>query len=330
MNTRDIVRKAWQVTQVHLKKLIWYGAVPAFFSILVTSGYIAYQYSAFRNSVFLGASSSSLLEDLGFAWNWMVSHGALTTIGIILAILVLLAYILLPPIFKGTLIRALMNIRYYKPISGSAEVGVRKFFPMFEFGLITGAFSIVTLFSESSFILRWWGQNIFFLVLPILLFIGMIGLIASFLFTYTEYFIILEDHRLIQAIKESVVLVISNLRKTILIFILMVLISARIILNAILVLFIPMLVIGLTSYFSTIFLSTVGIVIMGILSFIILLIASYLMGLFSVFATAVWVFTFAALVDKKVPEMKDVDLGGGNLNVEKTIPPNPTPVQQVA
>lgn len=317
MNTRDIVRKAWQVTQVHLKKLIFYGALPAFFSILVTSAYIAYQYNAFKHSVYLEGTGTSLLTDLGGVFSWVTSNPTITAIMVVVGVFVLIGYVLLPPIFRGTLIRALMNIREYKPTKGAVEVGVRRFFPMFEFAIVTGSFSIVTLFSEASFILRWWGENVLFIALPILLFIATVGLVASFLFTYSEYFIVLENHRLIQSMKESAILVISNLRKTILVLILMLLIGARIILNVILVLFIPMGIAVLTSYFATVFLSTAGIVIMSIVSFGILLVAAYLMGLFNVFTTAVWVFTFAVLLDKEVPAMSEIDLGQEEKSSEK-------------
>lgn len=317
MNVRDIVRKAWQVTQVHLKKLIWYGAVPAFFSTVVSSTYIAYQYNAFRHSVLFTGGDQKFITDLGAAWGLITSHPKFTVVLAILGILILIGYVLVPPIFRGTLIQALMRIKNYEPISGSVEVGVRRFFPMFEFAIITGSFSIVTLFSESSFILRWWGESMFFLALPVLLFIAMVGLVASFLFTYTEYFIVLEDMRLIESIKESVIMVISNLRKTILVFILMLLIGARIVLQAILVLFIPMGIIVATSYFATIFLTTMGLILIGLFSLVVILVASYLMGLFNVFATAVWVFTFAVLNDKSYhTKIKDTDIGGGGNRIK--------------
>jgi hypothetical protein len=310
MNVRDIVRKAWQVTQVHLKKLIWYGAVPAFFSTLVSSTYLAYQYNAFKNAAALaGHEGVGLVKDINIAWDIISAHPKLTVVFVILGILVILGYILIPPIFRGTLIHALMKIKNYESIEGSMEVGVRRFFPMFEFALVSGVFSIITIFTESSFILRWWGESVFFILLPVLLFITAIGLIASFLFTYAEYFIVLQDHRLIKSIGESVILVISNMRKTILIFILMLLIGARIILNVLLILFIPMGVVLITGYLATTYLQTVGIVILSIFALAVLLVTSYLMGLFNVFATAVWVFTYSVLVEKSQPEIKDVDLG---------------------
>jgi len=318
MNVRDIVRKAWQVTQVHLKKLIWYGAVPAFFSTLVSSTYLAYQYNAFKQSaLFAEQEGVGLFKDIRFVWSIVSVHPKLTVFLVILGILIFIGYVLIPPIFRGTLIHALYRIKNYEPIMGSVEIGVRRFFPMFEFAIITGSFSIITVFTEASFILRWWGESVFFITLPVLLFIAAVGLIATFLFTYSEYFIILEDRRLIESIKESVILVISNLRKTILIFILMLLIGARIILNVILILFIPMGVIILTSWLATTFLHAIGFIIVGLFALAVLVVASYLMGLFNVFSTAVWVFTFAVLVDKQNIPIKDVDLGGGHIKTEE-------------
>jgi hypothetical protein len=300
MNVRDVVRKSWQVTQVHLKKLIWYGSVPAFFSTVVSSVYLTYQFFAFKNSaLFTGDTHPKLLEEIDMVWGIVSAYPKATIVLIVLAAIIFAGYTLTPPIFRGTLIHALMKIKNYEPITGSFEVGLRKFFPLFEFGLIVGSFSIITLFTESSFILRWWGVNIFFIALPILLFVATVGLIASYLFTYSEYFIVLEGMGIIQSIKESGILVISNLRKTFLVFLLMLLIGVRIILNVVLILLIPMGIVFLGAYFAAIFSQTIGLVVIGVISLGILLVASYLMGLFNVFSTAVWVFTYAELTHKE-------------------------------
>ena len=108
---------------------------------------------------------------------------------------------------------------------------------------------------------------------------------------------------------ESVILVVSNLRKTFLVFMLMLLIGLRIILNVVLVLLVPMIAVILASYFSHILLSAIGLTIIGILGIIMLLVSSYLMGLFEIFAIAVWVITFDLLVNKKYEKVKDIDLG---------------------
>lgn len=308
MNIKDIVRKAWQATQIHLKKLIWLGAIPAFFGTVVSSVYMGYQLKILRDSALSGpVESIDFLDDVSRIIGLVIEHPGLATTFIIISIFILAGNFLLPPIFRGTLIHSLMRVREYKPMSGSLEIGIRRFFPMFEFSLLTGSFSIITVFSQSIFILRWWGQNVFFISLPILLFVALVGLIASFLFTYSEYYIVLQNKRLIESISESSVLVLANFKKTVLIFILMILIAARAILNVILILLIPLIVVLLTGYFAASLVSTLGIVILASVSLSILALSSYLLGFFNVFATAVWVFSFCELVKKNTVKPVPID-----------------------
>lgn len=297
MDVRDIVRKAWQMTQVHLKKLIWYGFIPSFFGVIVSSVYLSYQYSALRRSASL-TSGEEFFDIFKQTWGLVSEHIALSILLLVVALLILLGHFILTPIFKATMIQALMKIRNYESIDGSVEVGVRNFFPIFEFAVLTGSFSINTLFTESFFIYRWWGEGVLFAALPVLLFVAMAGLIINFLFTYSEYYIVLEGKGIMKSLMESSVLVIANLKKTILVFVLMLLIGARIILNVLLVLLIPMLVVFLTTYLATVFLSTFGLVMIGIFILAVLIVSSYLLGLFQVFSTAVWVLTFAELTGK--------------------------------
>lgn len=326
MSVRDIVRKSWQITQVHLKKLIWYGFTPAFFGVIVSSTYLAYQYNAFKHSVlFADNLEPGMLGTARTIWGLLASNPTISVVLIILGILVFLGYVLTTPIFRGVLIHAFMQIKKYESIEGSVEVGVRHFFPMFEFAILTGAFSITTIFTESSFILRWWGESIFFVTLPILLFIAMAGLIITFLFTYSEYYIILENKKLTKSLMESAILVIANLRKTFLILVLMLLISARVILNVVLVLLIPMLVVGITSYLATVFLSVLGLILIGIFGLAILIVSSYLLGLFHIFAIGVWVLTFAQLTER--PEEFTEPAIAPKSHPPKEVPPVPVTVK---
>jgi hypothetical protein len=326
MRSRDIVRKAWQITQVHLKKLIWYGAVPAFFGVIVSSVYLAYQYNAFKTSpVLSGATEHDVLGTAKTLWGVVSSHATLSIVLLVVSIFFFVGYVIIPPMFRGALINAVMRIKNYEPIEGSMEAGVRHFFPMFEFALLVGAFSITTLFTESSFILRWWGENVFFIALPILLFIAMVGFIISFLFTYAEYYIILEDKGLLKSIMDSAILVISNLRKTFLIFVLIILISARIIVNVVLILIIPMLVVIFGSYFSSLFWGVIGFILIGIIGLAILCVSSYLFGLFHVFTTSVWVLTFSYLARKGHPEIRDEDLGKDSFKKTDKLPESKEP-----
>ena len=124
---------------------------------------------------------------------------------------------------------------------------------------------------------------------------------------------------------DSTILVISNLRKTFLIFVLILLISARIILNVIFILIIPMLVVILGSYFSSVFWNVIGLILIGILGLGILCVSSYLLALFHVFTTAVCVLTFSFLADKEIPTFEDEDLGKDMFKAPLNPQPAPAP-----
>lgn len=301
MSTRETVRHAWQLTQAHLRRLIWYAGLPSFFVMVVSSAYLAYQYNAFRHSTLFSEEVYSVLDSVKDVWGVVSNYPTLAIFGLLLAVIFLAGYFISPPMFRGMLIHALDKIRQNQSLKGSVEVGMRRFFPMFEYGLLTGIFGITTLFAESSLILRWWGVKPFLMALPFLLFIAIVGFVVSFLFTYAEYYIILEDKKVIQAIMDSITLVLSNLRQTFLVLILMILIGARIIVNAILVLLIPMGIIALASLFPSFFLTPLGLTLMAIFAFVILIVSAYLLGLFSIFATAVWVLTFGELRKESGP-----------------------------
>ncbi|MCH7685404.1 MAG: hypothetical protein IH899_01765, partial [Planctomycetes bacterium] len=87
---------------VHLKKLSWYGAVPAFFTSLVSSAYIAYQYNAFRQSaLFSDAANFGLVDDLRNVWGVVTTYPKLTVFIVALGLIVLACYVLLPPVFRA-------------------------------------------------------------------------------------------------------------------------------------------------------------------------------------------------------------------------------------
>lgn len=323
MDSRNIVRKAWQITQVYLKKLIWYGSIPAFFNILVSSTYLTYQFNAFRHSaLFNPEEDQNILGTANTVWEVVREHPKLSVSLIIIAAIIFACYSLLPPIFNGMLISAVTRIHDYHSFDGVAETGVRRFFPMFEFRALMGAFSITTLFTESSFILRWWGESIFYVVLPFLLFIAIVGFIMSILFTYSEFFIVLDNKGIIGSISESCVLVIANIRKTILIFILTLLIGVRAILNVILVLLIPFLIVVLTSYFATLQFALLGIILGIGVGIVLSTLAAYLLGLFHIFTTTVWVLTFKEITQKATsqPEKTEPDQKDPQAEIQPQLP----------
>lgn len=308
MNYKEIVAEAWLFTQENRKLVIWYGAVPAFFTTTVGIGYIIYQYFAFI--------SSALFEK----WNRSFAYLALTTIldflqahrGTILpllitAVIVLICYFILPVILEGGLIQMIARKRNGQdvPTRKGFFYGLQYFLPLFEYKLFIQTFSLVSILSILATSLR----NLGWAVLPTILPASILSLVAililAIFFTYTEFYIVIDEKGSFKAISQSFNLVLRNLEETLLLTILMLIIGVRIIIQILFVLLIPVVTIGVIYLLTLANLPNLGLALGAGIGLIGLLIASYLNGIIHIFAIAVWTITFLKLTEEINPHARD-------------------------
>lgn len=128
----------------------------------------------------------------------------------------------------------------------------------------------------------------------------------ALLFTYTEFYIVVDDNNVITSITKSIKLVVDNLEETVLMTVLMLIIGLRIIIQILFVLLIPAVVLGVVYLLTAANLPVVGLVVGGILGITGLIVASYLNGIIHVFAMTVWTFSFLKLTSKTKSTARDV------------------------
>ena len=304
MNRKQIIGEAWEFTQDNKKMIFWYAFVPSLISILAGIIYLLYQFYAFK--------SSAIFEN----WNRSFTYVVITQVTdilknnidsivplIVTVVIIALLYFFVPSICQGAIIQLIARKR--NKIDVKTKDGIRyglfSFLPMFEYATMVKTFSVISLLGNASFVLRNLGWDLFFMLLPIMILFLVAGLIMSVLFTYSEFFIVIDNKKVIEAITKSCILVVKHLEDTILISILMIIISVRIVLQILFVLLIPALLIALVYAFSLISLEGVGIVLGLIAGVILLYIASYLTATVHVFASTVWTLTFLELTS--TPEL---------------------------
>jgi hypothetical protein len=163
-------------------------------------------------------------------------------------------------------------------------------------------FSVYGVFSVVCFVLRNLGTSLFFLLSPIFVIFFLIGLFTTLFFVYAEFYIIIDDEDIFQSMKKSVSLVMNNVKHTFLITILMVIIGIRIVLQIVLLLFVPALVALATGYLGTLLHPAVGLSV-GI---VVLLLAAYLTGIIEIFSYHVWTHTFLELSKEKEISARDL------------------------
>lgn len=300
MNYKALVAEAWDFTQEHKKLALYYGAIPAFFTTGVGVGYIIYQYYSFLSSqLFQNWEHKFITVVLEYVFNFLLNNSYLLLPLIITSIIVLIGYFILPVICQGALIQLVARRKNGQIVNGRKGVnyGLLSFLPLFEYRLLIQTFSVTSVFSTIAFTLRIMGWGIMTTIVPIMIFIAVLGVVLALFLTYTEFFIVIDGEKVFKSMTNSFSLVIKNLEETLLVTILMLIIGLRIIIQILFVLLIPVFVIGGVYLMTLANLPHLGIVVGALMGLIGLVVAAYLTGIIHTFTVIVWTFTFLKLTE---------------------------------
>lgn len=299
---RQTIHDAWVFTQENRKLMLWYSFLPSLLTTVVGIGYLAYQFFAFKRSPLFENAEESFLKELALLIiNFFKRYDELFIPALIAAVVVFILYALLPTLCQGALIQVIARKRkgeHVRVIDG-ISFGLLVFLPLLEYHLLIKGFSMWGIVTEAAFVVRNLGTGAIKIMLPIFGIAAVIAVILTLLFTYTEFYIVLERKKILSAIGKSCALVILNWQHTFLIMILMLIIGLRVIVNLVAVLLVPALIILSAGFLATISLDKIGIVIGAVIGFVSLLFTAYFNGILHMFANTVWTFTFMQLIEQK-------------------------------
>lgn len=303
MNYRKIIADAWHLTQNRKDLFWWFAFVPALLSSVISIIYLGYQFVAFRSSELF--ANRPLKEDymgivLDVLKNLISEQTGLAVFLIVIVAIIGLAYTMLPVFTQGALIQSIARLRAGEEVKvlDGISYGFTRFLQLFEYHLLIKTFSLVTIVTYAALILRSLGVEAFNFFIWILALFGVVSLFLGVLFTYSEFFIVIDKRGVFKSMLSSSGLVIRHWHHTLFMFILMMMISVRIIFNILIALLVPILVVAPIFLFASLTLAKIGVLIGSIIGLISLYFASYFLGIFEVFATAVWTFTFLELTSK--------------------------------
>lgn len=320
MDYRQIIADSWKYTQGNKKLIIWFGFLPAIFTTTVGIGYIAYQFFAFKNSYLFSKEEESFLFDVvSFIWEFLKEHVTLSIPVIVFAAIFAIIYFLFPTLAKASAIQMIARNKNGQEagIGVGFKYGALSFLKLFEYHLVIKTFGFFSILIEMSFVLRNLGPVLFKILLPIFLIFIFIGFILTLLFTYTDFYIVIDDEGVFASMKKSAKMVIMHWKHTFLITILMLLIGVRIIIQVVMVFLIPVLIILITGYLATVTLPVTGIIVGAIVGLILLLISAYLNGIVDIFSYTVWTHTFLTVTQEKEISAREVfkdDIQAGSDN----------------
>ncbi|MFA4814774.1 MAG: hypothetical protein WC924_04820 [Candidatus Gracilibacteria bacterium] len=300
MKYRAIIREAWVLTQENKKLIWWFAFIPALLSSLVSMVYISYQAAALWTSPYLreSATETHLLSSIiKKALELFNQNPSLGVFGIVMIVLVLLAYLLLPVFTQGALIQLVARVRAGEEVSiaRGMSYGFSRFLQLFEYHTFIKTFSFIGIFTEATFTFRIFGPEPFKLFGWIFLFLILIGLFFTLLFTYSEYYIVIDKEGVFKSVLRSGGLVVRQWHHTLFMLLLMAVIIVRVGLNLLVAFLVPALVIAPIFLFTSLALAKIGAIIGAIAGLVVLYFASYFLGVFHVFTSTVWTFTFLDL-----------------------------------
>jgi hypothetical protein len=309
MDYKQIIAESWTYTQKNKQLILWFGFLPAILSTSVGVGYIAYQIFAFKTSwMFDNAEHSSLTQVVTLIWDFIQAHMSWTVPLVVLAVIFFICYMLFPTIAMASAIQMIARNRNGQKagVGTGLRHGIMSFLPLFEYHLLIKTFSFFSILIEMSFVIRNLGPAIFKFLLPAFIIFIFISLLLTLLFTYSDFYIVIDDKKVFESMKESGKLVITHWQSTFLITILMVIIGIRIIIQAFIVLAIPGIIILVSGYIASVALPVTGVIVGLAIGGIGLIIASYLNGIVDIFSYTVWTFTFLALSSEKQLSAREV------------------------
>lgn len=309
MNYKKLIVESWEYTQKNKSLIRWYGFFPAIFTTTVGIGFALYQFFSFKKSYLFSDHHESFFEEAAvFIWEFFTHHLDQSVLMITFVILFALFYLFYPVIAKASAIQMIARNRNGQPatVGTGLRYGIRAFLRLFEYDLLFKTFAFFSVLIEMSFALRNLEPSLFkVLLIPFIIYI-FISLLLTLLFTFAEFFIVIDEDGVFDSMRKSAKLVISHWKHAFFITLLMILIGVRIIIQAVLVFVIPILIVLVMGYATTVVLPTATIILASILGGLGLLLAAYLNGIVDIFSYTVWTYTFLALSEEKEISAREV------------------------
>ncbi len=273
-----------------VKKLYF---LPGILSLIFLSILLTYQ-SIYTYVVILWKQEAAFEIILNFV------HSEYLTLAIISAVVFIIFYLAIVPIFDGGLIRYIDQKTNGKSAWVSDSVGfwVFRFYPMFEYNNIFSMFKFVSLINALLFAIRFLWLEYLSYMLTAFFIAFMFSIVINTLIAYTRYEIVLENKTVFQAIGTSSKISLLTLKTTLKLYLMMFFVNIRVVFNFLLFLVFPLVciwVVGLVT--STIF-QTIAIIILGIIFLLLIITITYMATVLEVFTTAIWYFAYREWKEK--------------------------------
>ena len=300
MTPREIIAKAWAMTKRE-KLLRRWGFTSALLQTLLNVKLLIYQSWFFYLYVIKGETISFFaMEELflefmpaGAAWTLIITIFAMVAIELVF-----------PHFAQGAIIGLAAKSHTKQEVNGGLVLALYNFLPIFvihEIFVLGGISTVVTI---ASLMIRYGpGGDFILLPLGLLGFFWVFSNILKFFSAFAEEAVVIHKLGPFAAVGKSIKLIISHLGHVVFLFILLFVISLRILINIVMILVVPAIVVGIGLLLAEFLSPALSYGIGSLIGLVLVIIASYFFAYLTVFKQTVWTITYLEL-----SSLKDLDI----------------------
>ena len=305
MTPREIIAEAWNITRRERSLRRW-GFTSALFETLLDVKLLIYQ--AYFLVSYLQGDPIGFFKIEELLFQSLPFWGFLTFI--IVLILLFTVEIFLPKMCLGAIIGLAAKAHKKEDVKGGLVLALYNFFPIFAIRELFVLGSTTTMITVISLILRYMGEGFRGMLISLTVFIWALSNLFRFFSNFAEEEAVIKKSGVFQSIGRSFKLIVSHLRHVVFLLILLFIISLRILLNALVLLVLPAVIVGIGLLLAMFLSTTLTVIISTIVGIILVFVASYFFAYLHVFQQTVWTITYMEL-----SKLKDLDI----IEIETTV-----------
>lgn len=204
-----------------------------------------------------------------------------------------------PHLCLGALIGLSAKSYRKEEVKGGLVLGLYNFFAIFAIHEFLTLGSISTIITICSLILRYINGPLGSFAIGMILILFICSLLLKFFFSFAEEAVVIQKMSIFAAIGRSFKLIVSNLSHVMFLLILLFVISLRIFVNAVAVILIPAIILGLGLLLTSILPAIISYTIATLVGIALIIAASYLFAYMQAFKVTVWTITYLELMKHK-------------------------------
>lgn len=294
MTPREIVAEAWTIA-TRERQLWWWGFMASLFQTLLNIkllGYQAYFVYAYWNKIDAG-----LLDD--FIWLYRVTS-LNVTVGVAALFGVLLCIeFFMPHLTEGAIIGLSAKSYEKQEMKGGIVLSIYNFFPLFALHELFVLSGWATALTAASLSMRYLPSGFGLPAIIIVVGIWTATNFLKFFASFAQQGIVLRKYGVFESIGKSYKLFLSNVGHIMFLFILLLVISLRVIINTIMIFLIPGIAIGIALLLTFIFSPFTSYLVATVLGILLIVLVSYFLAYIHVFKQTVWTLTFIQLEKRR-------------------------------